>query len=61
MRAELIEVYLNTYREVQAEAVELTETRIEELRRRLQEEYDVALPSEADRRQERHPEADVDA
>lgn len=59
-RSELVEVYLSTYQEVQAGAVELTERRIEELRQ-LVDEYSVDLPSEADNRQERHPEADDDS
>jgi hypothetical protein len=57
-RPDLVEVYFNTYREVQAEAVELTDERIDALGTLLAEKFSVDLPSEADKRQEQHPEAD---
>lgn len=59
-QAQLVEAYLNTYREVQAEAIDLTDERLEDLQERLAREYSVDLPSEADKRREQHPEADVD-
>lgn len=54
-RPELAEVYLNTYREVQAKATELSAERVAELEALLST-YDVGKPSEADKRKEKFPE-----
>jgi hypothetical protein len=59
-QAELVEAYLNTYREVQAQTKEITDEVIADLRRHLEDDFSVDLPSEADNRRERHPEADND-
>lgn len=54
---ELVEVYLNTYREVQAQASDITADRMKELRDLLPT-FDVGKPSESDNRQQLFPEAD---
>ena len=60
-RPDLVEVYLNTYREVQAKAVSLTADRVADLEARLSAEYDVGKPSESDRRKEKFEEDNPDA
>jgi hypothetical protein len=59
-RPDLVEVYLNTYREVQAKAAELTAERVADLEARLSAEYDVGKPSETDKRKEKFPDENLD-
>jgi hypothetical protein len=54
LSADLVEVYLNTYGEVQANSTKITQERVTELEARLPE-YDVGKPSEADNRQANFP------
>jgi hypothetical protein len=55
LSADLVEVYLNTYSEVEANSTEITQERVTELEARLAE-YDVGKPSEADNREAQFPE-----
>jgi hypothetical protein len=54
-RAELVEVYLNTYREVRSKASDITGERVAELIE-LRSTYEVGKPSETERRLEQFPE-----
>ena len=58
--AELVEVYLNTYDEVQKNSEEVSQPRIDELAAKLGEFSAGGKPSEADNRQQRFPQADED-
>ena len=51
-RTQLVDVYLNTYKEVQASSKEINADRIADLEAR-RPEFDVGLPSQADNRRER--------
>ncbi|HTW40972.1 MAG TPA: hypothetical protein VMD79_01495 [Solirubrobacteraceae bacterium] len=50
-KTELVDVYLNTYKEVRASSTEINANRIKELEDR-RPEFDVGLPSQADKRLE---------
>jgi hypothetical protein len=60
LAAELVQVYLNTYDEVQANSTEVTQQRVDELLQKLSA-FDVGKPSEAENRHKRFPEEDEDA